>query len=76
MVGDAGSGRAGPDGEGLLDGWLPHPALVTMARWPRGEAEIERLLSLKHLQAATGAAANGRPLLDKAHRTLRRYDDL
>ena len=41
-----------------------------MARWPRGEAEIERLLSLKHLQAVTGVAANGRPLLDKAHRTL------
>jgi uncharacterized protein (UPF0332 family) len=41
-----------------------------MARWPRGEAEIERLLSLKHLQAVTGAAANVRPLLDKAHRTL------
>jgi hypothetical protein len=41
-----------------------------MARWPRGEAEIERLLGLKHLQAVTGAAANGRPLLDKAHRTL------
>ena len=41
-----------------------------MARWPRGEAEIERLLGLKHLQAVTGAAANGQPLLDKAHRTL------
>lgn len=41
-----------------------------MARWPRGEAEIERLLSLKHLQSVTGVAANGRPLLDKAHRTL------
>jgi hypothetical protein len=41
-----------------------------MARWPRGEAEIERLLSVKHLQAVTGVAANGRPLLDKAHRTL------
>ena len=36
-----------------------------MARWPRGEAEIERLLSLKHVQAVTGAAANGRPLLTR-----------
>ena len=41
-----------------------------MARWPRGEVEIERLLGLKHLQAVTGAAANGQSLLEKAHRTL------
>lgn len=41
-----------------------------MARWPRGEAEIERLLGLRHLQAVTGAAADGAPLLDKARRTL------
>ena len=34
-----------------------------MARWPRGEAEIERLLGLGHLQAITGAAADGEPLL-------------
>lgn len=41
-----------------------------MARWPRGEAEIERLLDLGHLQAITGAAADGQPLLAKAGRTL------
>jgi hypothetical protein len=41
-----------------------------MARWPRGEAEIERLLGLGHLQAVTGAAADGQPLLAKAGRTL------
>ena len=41
-----------------------------MARWPQGEAEIERLLGLGHLQAMTGAAADGQPLLAKAGRTL------
>lgn len=41
-----------------------------MARWPRGEAEIERLLGLGHLQTVTGAAADGEPLLAKAGRTL------
>src|SRR5450759_74221 len=41
-----------------------------MARWPRGEAEIERLLGLGHLQLITGAAADGAPLLAKASRTL------
>jgi uncharacterized protein (UPF0332 family) len=41
-----------------------------MARWPRGEAEIERLLGLGHLQVTTGAAADGEPLLAKASRTL------
>lgn len=42
-----------------------------MARWPRGEAEIERLLDLRHLQKISNNAANGQPLLDKARRTLR-----
>lgn len=37
-----------------------------MARRPRGEAEIERLLGLRHLQTITGAAADGEPLLEKA----------
>ena len=41
-----------------------------MARLPRGEAEIERLLGLGHLQAITGAADDGEPLLAKAGRTL------
>ena len=41
-----------------------------MARWPRGEADIERLVGLGHLQHVTGAAANGQPLLAKAQHTL------
>ena len=41
-----------------------------MARWPRGDAEIERLLGLGHLQPITGAAADGEALLAKAGRTL------
>lgn len=41
-----------------------------MARWPRGEADVERLVELGHLQHVTGAAADGAPLLAKARRTL------
>ena len=41
-----------------------------MACLPRGEAEIERLLGLGHLQTITGAADDGEPLLAKAGRTL------
>lgn len=41
-----------------------------MARWPRGEADVERLMGLGHLQSVTGAAADGTPLLAKAQRTL------
>jgi uncharacterized protein (UPF0332 family) len=47
-----------------------------MARWPRGEAEIERLLGLRHLQVVTGAAADGEPLLAKARRTLETADSI
>ena len=47
-----------------------------MARWPRGEAEIERLLGLRHLQTITGAAADGEPLLAKAGRTLATADSI
>ena len=47
-----------------------------MARWPRGEAEIERLLGLRHLQTITGAAADGQPLLAKAGRTLATADSI
>lgn len=43
---------------------------MPMARWPRGEADTERLIGLGHLQAVTGAAADGAPLLAKAQRTL------
>lgn len=41
-----------------------------MARWPRGEADIEALLHDGRLQQLTGDAANGRRLLDKAVKTL------
>ena len=41
-----------------------------MARWPRGEADVERLVRLGHLQQVTGAAADGTNLLAKARRTL------
>lgn len=40
-----------------------------MARWARGEAEIEQLLRRNELEAVTGAAADGAPLLAQAHRT-------
>lgn len=41
-----------------------------MARWARGEAEIEALLHGGELQRLTGAAANGDRLLAKATVTL------
>lgn len=40
-----------------------------MARWARGEAEIEQLLQRRELEIVTGAAANGKPLLDQARST-------
>jgi hypothetical protein len=40
-----------------------------MARWTRGEAEIEQLLSRRELERVTGTAADGRPLLDQARTT-------
>lgn len=40
-----------------------------MARWTRGEAEIEQLLSNRELERVTGAAADGRPLVDQARNT-------
>jgi len=40
-----------------------------MARWTRGEAEIEQLLAHRELERVTGAAADGRPLLDQARTT-------
>lgn len=39
-------------------------------RWPRGEAEISALLASGELQRLTGAAADGRPLLQKATTTV------
>jgi hypothetical protein len=40
-----------------------------MARWVRGEADIERLIVVGHLEVVTGAQANGTPLLEQARRT-------
>lgn len=41
-----------------------------MARWTRGEAEIEALLAAGDLQKLTGQAATGERLLAKAATTL------
>lgn len=41
-----------------------------MARWKRGESEIEDLLASSDLQKLTGDAANGERLLEKAAVTL------
>ena len=40
-----------------------------MARWARGEAEVERLIARGDLERVTGAAADGAPLLEQARRT-------
>ncbi len=41
-----------------------------MSRYPRGEAEIEQLITNKQLQQVIGGQANGVHLLQKASRTL------
>jgi HEPN domain-containing protein len=41
-----------------------------MARWARGQSEVEALLAAGELQKLTGSAANGERLLDKAAVTL------
>ena len=41
-----------------------------MARWKRGESEVEAVLATGELQKLTGAAANGERLLEKATVTL------
>ena len=41
-----------------------------MARWTRGEAEVEGLVAAADLQKLTGGAANGDRLLQKAATTL------
>lgn len=41
-----------------------------MARWTRGESDVEALLAAGELQKLTGAAANGERLLEKATVTL------
>jgi hypothetical protein len=41
-----------------------------MARWKRGEAEVEALIAAGDLQKLTGDAANGKRLLEKAAVTM------
>jgi hypothetical protein len=41
-----------------------------MARWARGESEVEALLAVGELQKLTGEAANGERLIAKAITTL------
>lgn len=41
-----------------------------MPRWSRGEADVERMLSLGDLQNITGGQADGEPWIQKARRTL------
>jgi HEPN domain-containing protein len=41
-----------------------------MARWKRGESEVEALLAASELRQLTGAAASGERLLEKATVTL------
>jgi hypothetical protein len=40
-----------------------------VSKWPRGEAQVEELLSRRELERITGAAADGAPLLAQANRT-------
>jgi len=40
-----------------------------MARWQRGEAEIEQLVRRGELELVTGAGADGEPLLAQARKT-------
>src|SRR5215813_6297014 len=40
-----------------------------MARWQRGEAEVEELIRRRELEHVTGSAADGVPLLAQAHKT-------
>jgi len=41
-----------------------------MARWTRGESDVEALIASGELQKLTGDAANGDRLLEKAAVTL------
>lgn len=42
-----------------------------VGRWPRGEAEVEDHLRLRELEQISGAATDGRRLLDEATQRLR-----
>lgn len=50
-------------------GERPAPRGPAVTRWARGEAEVEQLLGRRELEAVTGAAADGAPLLAQARRT-------
>jgi hypothetical protein len=41
-----------------------------MARWARGQTEIEQLITAGQLQRVSGAQTDGMPLLDQARRTM------
>jgi hypothetical protein len=42
----------------------------TMARWARGESEIEQLIIAGHLERVSGAETDGFPLLKQARKTV------
>ena len=41
-----------------------------MARWQRGDPEVEELIRRRELEHVTGPAADGAPLLAQAHKTV------
>jgi HEPN domain len=41
-----------------------------MARWARGETEIEQLIAAGHLGRVSGGQADGTPLLNQARKTI------
>jgi hypothetical protein len=41
-----------------------------MARWARGETEIEQLIAAGHLERVSGGQAGGTPLLNQARKTI------
>lgn len=42
-----------------------------MARWQRGQSDVEGMVAAGELQRVIGDVANGKRLLDKAARTIR-----
>lgn len=46
------------------------PSGRAMARWQRGEADVEELIGRRELQLVTGSGADGMALLAQAHRTV------
>lgn len=41
-----------------------------MARWARGQTEIEQLIAAGHLERVSGGQADGTPLLSQARKTI------